>query len=144
MVLKYMVSDDDLAKGKLAQSVKKAAPPEKKAAPPAKKKAKPKVRVQSSRRGMKRLLFFLVIVSIGIAGYYIWDAGMISHPLDYLPIKRVVVTAIVYGEDNRSAIVSEKVVCEGDVINGCKVIKINKYEIEFEKNGRRFTKGIDQ
>jgi len=144
MVLKYMVSDDDLAKGKLAQPGKKADLPEKKAAQPAKKKAKPKVRLPSSKRGTKRLLFFLVLVSLGIAGYYLWNAGMISPLLDYLPIKRVVVTAIVYGEDNPSAIVSDKVVSEGDVINGCKVVKINRYAIEFEKNGKRFTKGIDE
>ncbi len=144
MVLKYMVSDDDLAKGKLAQPGKRAEQPEKGAARPAKKAAKPKVRVQSSKRGTKRLLFILVVVSLGIAGYYLWNAGMISPLLDYLPIKRVVVTAIVYGEDNPSAIVSDKVVSEGDVINGCKVIKINRYAIEFEKNGKRFTKGIDE
>jgi hypothetical protein len=145
MVLKYMVSDADLAKGKLAQPGKKAKLRERKAARPAKKKAKPKVREPSSKRRVtKFLLFFLVVVSLGIAGYYLWNAGMISHPLDYLPIKRVVVTAIVYGEENPSAIVSEKVVCEGDVINGCKVIKINRYTIEFEKNGKRFTKGIDE
>ena len=144
MVLKYMVSDDDLAKGKLAQPGKKAERREKKAAQPAKKAAKPKVREPSSKRGTKRLLFFLVVVSLGIAGYYLWNAGMISPLLDYLPIKRVVVTAIVYGEDNPSAIVSDKVVSEGDVINGCKVIKIDRYTIEFEKNGKRFTKGIDE
>lgn len=144
MVLKYMVSDEDLAKGKLAQPEKKAEPPEKKAARPAKKAPKPKVRVRSSKRGMKLLLLFLVVVSLGIAAYYLWDAGIISHPLDYLPIKRVEVTAIVYGEDNRSAIVSGKVVCEGDVINGCKVVKIEKYTIEFEKNGRTFTKQVQE
>ena len=144
MVLKYMVSDDDLAKGKLAQPGKRADLPEKKAARPAKKAAKPKVRVQSSKRGTKRLFFFLVVVSLGIAGYYLWSAGMISPLLDYLPMKRVVVTAIVYGEDNPSAIVSDKVVSEGDVINGCKVVKIDRYAIEFEKNGKRFTKRIDE
>jgi len=144
MVLKYMVSDDDLAKGKLARPGKKAELPERKAAQPAKKAAKPKVREPSSkRRGTKLLLFFLVVVSLGIAGYYLWSAGIISPLLNYLPMKSVVVTAIVYGEENPSAIVSEKVVSEGDVINGCKVVKINKYTIEFEKNGQRFTKRID-
>jgi hypothetical protein len=144
MVLKYMVSDDDLAKGKLAQPERKGERRENKAAPPARKAAGPKVRVPSSKRGTKLLLLFLVVVSIGIAGYYLWRAGIISHPLNYLPIKRIVVTAIVYGEDNPSAIVSDKVVSEGDVINGCKVVKINRYTIEFEKNGKRFTKGIDE
>lgn len=144
MVLKYMVSDDDLAKGKLSQPGKKAELPEKKAAQPAKKAAKPKVSEPSSKRGTKLLLFFLVVVSLGIAGYYLWSAGIISPLLDYLPVERVVVTAIVYGEENPSAIVSDKVVSEGDVINGCKVVKINRYTIEFEKNGKRFSKGIDE
>lgn len=144
MVLKYMVSDDDLAKGKLTPSGKEGEQREKRAAQPVRKKAIPKVRVPSSKRRTKLFLLFLVLVSIGIAGYYLWCAGIISHPLNYLPIKRVVVTAIVFGEENPSAIVSDKVVSEGDVINGCKVVKINRYTIEFEKNGRRFTKGIDE
>jgi hypothetical protein len=144
MVLKYMVSDDDLAKGKLTRRGKESKLGERESSQPEKKAARPKVRVPSSKRGTKLLLLFLVIVSLCIAGYHLWHAGIISHPLDYFPTKRIVVTAIVYGEENPSAIVTNKVVCEGDVVNGCKVVKINKYTVEFEKDGKRFTKGIDE
>jgi uncharacterized membrane protein len=45
---------------------------------------------------------------------------------------------ILYSEDNSSAMVGNKIVKEGDTIDGIKVIKINKDTVEFEKDGERY------
>jgi uncharacterized membrane protein len=53
--------------------------------------------------------------------------------------KWVALKGILYSEDNPSAIVGDKIVKEGDIINGIRVVKINKNTVEFEKDGERWT-----
>jgi hypothetical protein len=88
----------------------------------------------------------MAIVALGAAGYYLWSADLIPSSLDFLPTftNKVVVTAIVYGEENASAIVCGNVVREGDVIEGCKVVKIYEDKVEFEKKGKTFTKKMNE
>ena len=50
----------------------------------------------------------------------------------------IVVRAIYYSEQGRSAVVGDKIVYEGQEVLGATVIKINKDSVEFERNGRRF------
>jgi type II secretory pathway component PulC len=50
----------------------------------------------------------------------------------------------VYSEENASAIVSDRVVHEGDMIDGYKVVKIHRDKVEFEKNGKIFTKQVNR
>ena len=145
MVLKYMVSDTDLAKGDLGQPETKVEQPEKKAVSDWRRQScAPKWDKQSSRRNMKFWYFLITVMILGAVGYYLWTAGLISPALDFLPTStnKVVVTAIVYGEENASAVVSGSVVHEGDIVEGFKVVKIYEDKVEFEKKGKSFTKQV--
>ena len=138
MVLRYMVSDTDLRKGELR-------PPEMEVEQPVREVAQPKRSIPSSQKNVKLKLFFLmVIVILGMVVYYLWTADLISPILESLPINKGLentpfeqgwLTSIVYSEENASAMVSNKIVHEGDMINGYKVVKIHRDKVEFEKNG---------
>ena len=138
MVLRYMVSDTDLRKGELR-------PPEMEVEQPVREVAQPKRSIPSSQKKVKLKLFFLmVIVILGMVVYYLWTADLISPILESLPINKGLaktpfeqgwLTLIVYSEENASAMVSNKIVHEGDMINGYKVVKIHRDKVEFEKNG---------
>ncbi len=55
-------------------------------------------------------------------------------------IKREVPLAgIFYVEGNAAAIVDGKVVKEGDVVNGVRILKIHRHEVEFQKSDRKWT-----
>lgn len=145
MVLKYMVTDNDLAKGDLGQPEAKVEQPEKKVVSDWRRQTStPKWSNASSRRNIKFWFFLMAIVVLGGVGYYLWKADLISPALDILPIGNinVTVTAILYDEENASAIVDGSVVREGDVIEGYKVVRIHRDEVEFEKKGKRFTRKI--
>ena len=53
--------------------------------------------------------------------------------------KEVSLTGILYAKENPSAIVDGKVVREGDVVDGVKVVKIEKDMVEFERSGTRWS-----
>jgi len=139
MVLKYMVSDTDLGKGELKK-------PEKEVEQPKRKDAQPTSNRPSSQKSVKLRLFLIIIVMLGMVVYYIWTADLISPILESLSInnKEVVVTSIVYSEENASAMVSNRIVYEGDMIDGYKVVKIHRDKVEFEKNGKIFTKQVNK
>jgi len=138
MVLRYMVSDTDLRKGELR-------PPEMEVEQPAREVAQPKRSIPSSKKPVNLKLFFLMfIVILGMVVYYLWTADLISPILESLPINKGLVktpleqgwlTSIVYSEENASAMVSNKIVHEGDMVKGYKVLKIHRDKVEFEKNG---------
>ncbi len=52
------------------------------------------------------------------------------------------ISYIVGTEDNHSALIGTKLVREGDIIDGVTVDKIYKDEVEFEKDGKRWTQKI--
>ncbi len=147
MVLRYMVSDTDLRKGELR-------PPEMEVEQPAREVAQPKSSIPSSKKPVNLKLFFLmVIVILGMVVYYLWTADLISPILESLPINKGLVntpfeqgwlTSIVYSEENASAMVSNKIVHEGDMINGYKVVKIHRDKVEFEKNGTIIIKQLEK
>ncbi len=134
-----MVSDTDLGKGKLKK-------PEKEVPQPKRKDEQPIRNRPSSQKSVKLRLFLIaVVVMLGMVVYYIWTAGLISPILESLSInKEVVVTSIVYSEENASAMVSDRIVYEGDIIDGYKVVKIHRDKVEFEKNGKVFTKQVNK
>ncbi len=150
MVLKYMVTDTDLAKGGLGtpetedkQPKARSEEPEKKVVSDWRKGAcAPKWADGASKRNKKFWFFLMAIVVLGGVGYYLWRADIIPSALEIMPIGKFKVTAIVYGEENASAIVDGSVVREGDIIEGYKVVKIHREEVEFERKGKRFTKKI--
>ena len=93
----------------------------------------------SGGKNRKNLFFFLAIT----AGVLILIVVLVCT---FLPdVKQAVVqplrmqvTAILYS-DSPSCIVNGKIVKEGQVIRGATVVKIHRDEVEFEKDGRRWT-----
>ena len=153
MVLRYMVSDTDLVKVELRQPEMEVEQPRKRAVQPAREVAQPKRSIPSSKKSVKLSLFLMVIVVLGIVVYYLWTADLISPILESLPTNKLFLkapleqgwlTSIVYSEENASAIVSDKVVHEGDMIDGYKIVKIHRDKVEFEKNGKIFTKQVNR
>ena len=53
--------------------------------------------------------------------------------------KEVALKGILYSEDNPLAIIDGKIVKEGAIIDGIKVVKIHKDRVEFEKDGEKWT-----
>ncbi|MBA7700086.1 hypothetical protein ES703_108793 [subsurface metagenome] len=147
MVLRYMVSDTDLRKGELR-------PPEMEVEQPVREVDQPKRSIPSSQKKVKLKLFFLmVIVILGMVVYYLWTADLITPILITLPINKGLVktpfeqgwlTSIVYSEENASAMVSNKIVHEGDMVKGYKVLKIHRDKVEFEKNGTIIIKQLNK
>jgi hypothetical protein len=154
MVLKYMITDDDLAEGDLSKAEGEAKKPGPGAEQPEKKVVsdwrrqtiEPKWAGQSSRRNMKLWFFMMAIGILGVAGYFVWSADLMSSVMDFLPTStsKVIVTAIVYGEESASAVVSGNVVHEGDTVEGCKVVKIYQDKVEFERKGKLFSKKVNE
>ncbi|HUU18853.1 MAG TPA: hypothetical protein VMW72_17005 [Sedimentisphaerales bacterium] len=138
MVLRYMVSDTDLVKGEL---IKK---PEKEVLQPRRKDVQPKRNRPSSKKSVKFRLFLMVIVILGIAVYYLWTADLTSSNLESSPTNKeeVLVTSIVYSEQNASAVISNIIVHNGDMVDGYKVVKIHRDIVEFEKDGESYTKHV--
>jgi hypothetical protein len=129
-----MLSDTDLARGEIVK-------PDKHLVHPKKKAVAPKTRTRLSWR--TRLFLLLAANAIlWVVIYYllsdenkkeIWRLAMSS---------RLQVTGIIYNAERPSAIIGGKVVYEGDVIKGCKVVKINKETVDLEKKGKRFTRKV--
>lgn len=171
MVLKYMVSDTDLVGSQPAKQAAKpvdqstqAAPP---AAPPAAptqaspvRKPKPSpVRKKRSAPVSKVKLLILVLANLALFAYAYnrWAPEHFWHPgrslfgsgenasaLEFLSSGKLKITGIMHYDENPAAIISGRVVYEGDVVEGCKVVKIQEDNVEFEKDGSRFTKKIAQ
>ena len=57
---------------------------------------------------------------------------------------QLIVKSILYSEDNPSAIISNRIVHEGDQIQGASIAKINKDSVEFEMNGKKWSQGIQR
>ena len=57
---------------------------------------------------------------------------------------QLIVKSILYSEDNSSAIISNRIVHEGDQIQGASITKIYKDSVEFEMNGKKWTQGIQR
>jgi len=153
MVLRYMISDTDLVKVELRQPEMEVEQPRRRAVQPAREVARPKRSIPSSKKSIKLKLFLMVIVVLGMVVYYLWTADLISPILESLPTKKLLVkapfkqgwlTSIVYSEEDASAVVSNRVVHEGDMIDGYKIVKIHRDKVEFEKDGKIYTKQVNK
>jgi len=58
--------------------------------------------------------------------------------------KTGIITGITYNENKSFAVIGTHIVGEGDTIDDVKIIKINKETVEFEKDGKRWTQGINE
>ncbi|MHC4426796.1 MAG: hypothetical protein ACYSYV_11975, partial [Planctomycetota bacterium] len=67
----------------------------------------------------------------------------VSFPETRIP-PRGLVTGIARSDDRSSAIIGTQIVREGQSIHGIKVVKIHKDKVEFEKNGKRWTQGLNE
>ncbi|MHC4911630.1 MAG: hypothetical protein ACYTE5_01335 [Planctomycetota bacterium] len=157
MVLKYMVADTDLVNSPQAQSPTKS-PPAKKIKPSPPKKPKPSPVKKNAPASMGKLkLSLLVLVNVALLAYAynrwapesFWrpgkgsaGSGKIIPSLGFFANSKVKVTGIMHYDENPAALVSGKVVYEGDVVEGCRVVKIHEDKVEFQKNGSYFTKKI--
>ena len=70
--------------------------------------------------------------------------GRSTPNLDFLTTSKLDVTGIMYYDENPAAIISGKVVHEGDVVQNCKVVKIHKNKVELQKDGKSLTKHISK
>jgi hypothetical protein len=50
--------------------------------------------------------------------------------------------AIIFSQDNSSAIVNGRIVHPGDIVSGITVLKINKNSVEFELDGEKWVQKI--
>jgi hypothetical protein len=118
----------------------------------------PSILPEGERKGSSSLLWWVVVsgvcvaITAGISYYFLARAkgkAVVSPKGVMVSLKDVVVSpkgtalkGILYSEDNPSALIGETIVREGDIINGVKVVKINKDTVEFEKDGEKWTQGI--
>jgi hypothetical protein len=154
MVFKYMVTDTDLVEGEVCkpqsqesqvvQTTETATLP-------------PKKRLSFLPKQVKFCL--LVLANVILFSYFYnrfapegfprpWAnmslSGKKMPNLNFITPKKLNVTGIMYYDENPAAIVGEKVVYEGDAVQGCKVVKIYRDKVEFQKNGKHFTKHISK
>lgn len=59
-------------------------------------------------------------------------------------IGQLVVKGIVFSEDKPSAIISDRIVAEGEEILGVTVVKIQKESVVFEKDGETWTQPVQR
>lgn len=157
MVLKYMVADTDLVNSPQVEGQTKA-PPATKAKPSTPKKRRPAPLKKSTPAPMSKLkIFLLVLVNVALLAYAynrwapesFWrpgksssGSGKIIPSLNIFSTSKVKVTGIMYYDENPAALVSGRVVYEGDVVEGCTVVKIYEDKVEFLKDGRHFTEKL--
>ena len=123
----------------------------------------PAIQREAREKSDKSFFFWLsilVIVSVALAGgiiYRLWPKSkdkatalqkdVATAPKNTAadtnnapaPSNNAVLKGILYSEDKPSSIIDGKIVKEGDIINGVKVVKINKDMVEFEKDGQTWT-----
>jgi uncharacterized membrane protein len=115
----------------------------------------PSILPGGERKGSSSLLWWVVAsgvcvaIAAGISYYFLARAkgkAVVSPKEVVVSLKDVVVSpkevalkGILYSEDNSSALIGETIVAEGDIIDGVKVVKINKDSVEFEKDGEKWT-----
>jgi hypothetical protein len=88
----------------------------------------------NSSSWLTALVILSVMLVAGI-GYRFW-------PRSKGEFAKVPLTGILYSEDNPSVVIDGKIVKEGDIINGIKVVKIHKDGVEFEKKGKKWTQQV--
>ena len=57
-------------------------------------------------------------------------------------IEGLAVRGIVFSEDKPSAVINGEIVQQGDIVSGATIIKINRNNVEFEFEGKRWTRQV--
>jgi hypothetical protein len=113
------------------------------------------IRLEKEKKSNNSLLWWVVAsgvcaaIAAGIGYYFLARAkgkDVVSPKEVVVSLKEVVdsprkvaLKGILYSEDNPSVIIGSKIVKEGDIIDGVKVVKISKNTVEFEKDGEKWT-----
>jgi len=88
--------------------------------------------------------FLMAIVLIAVmVGYYFWTREEKTEVPKFSSSGKGLVTGIVSG-DKPSAVINGKIVGEGDMVNGIRIIKIYKDKVEFEKEGKRWRQRVKE
>lgn len=109
---------------------------------PEKKNVQPEKTVSASKRKLQFWLLLVCNVAVCVLVYNLWMDGKSNRVWDYLTMNRGMVTGIIYNTENPCAIIYGKVVHQGDTVDGYKVIKIYRTEVELQKNGKNITKRV--
>jgi len=56
----------------------------------------------------------------------------------------IIVKGILYSDDKSSVVINNGVMHQGDKIGGTVIVKINKRNVEFEKDGKKWTQEVQQ
>ena len=92
-------------------------------------------------------LLFATTIILAMMGYHLWTEGQrapAAAATEPIKAKEGVVKGIFYTEDNPSAVLGGRIVHEGDMVGGVKVLKIQTNKIEFEKNGSRWSQEVQE
>jgi len=95
-----------------------------------------------SRISTVSLLLAAAVLMAAMVEYRFWRTGKDIIGRSLLVGENGVVTAIVYNEENPSAVIGDKVVHQGDIINGVKVVGIYRDRVEFDKDGTKWSQKI--
>jgi len=68
----------------------------------------------------------------------------VTNQTETKELVQLIVKSILYSQDNSSAIISNRIVHEGDQIQGASITKIDKDSVEFEMNGKKWTQEIQR
>jgi hypothetical protein len=112
--------------------------------------------IKTKRRAIICLLLLAYIIVANI-GYNLWTEGE-SIPVwklltadiirDLWTTRKITATqdgtivGILYSEENSCVLINRELVYEGDISNGVKVVKIDRCEVEFERNGKKWTQKV--
>lgn len=109
---------------------------------PGKKSVQPGKSASPSKRKLQFWLLLVCNVVVCVLVYNLWMGWRSSRVWDYLTVNRGMVTGIMYNAENPCAIIYGKVVHQGDTVDGYKVVKIYRTEVELQKNGKNITKRV--
>ena len=91
---------------------------------------------------LKWFLMAIALIAV-MAGYYFSTTKKKIEIPNILPSGKGLVTGIVSG-DKPSAVISGKIVGEGDLVQGIRIVKIYKDKVEFEKDGKRWGQRVKE
>lgn len=134
MVMRYMISDVDLAKDSTVG-------PQQAVAQPRQPSSRPRRRILTATK-VRLGLLLMASITCWVLVYCPWDFIKKQPIWRQLTANKEMVTGIMYNQENPCALVYGEVVHEGDTIRGCRVIKIHRERVEFEKNGKSFAKQV--
>lgn len=82
------------------------------------------------------IIFAVSLLDIHVFSMDAIDAIPVSIPL------KLTVSGIIYHEISPSALIGKEVYRVGDVVDGFTIVRIDRHQVEFEKNGKTVVKEV--